>query len=216
MTQSDSPRTPVPPPTQQVPPPSTSVPPPAAPPGPPPTTAGAPPAAPVPPAPWAAPETVEGPAPGVAWAGYGERLVGYIVDGLILSVVITIITILFAPFLAVGIDISDPANPTFSAGFFTSVVLLTLITAAVGVLYFPFFWVRGGQTPGMRLFGIRVVRDADGGPLSVGAAVMRLIGYWISGFVFGLGYIWVFIDKRRRGWFDLLANTAVIKDPVAR
>jgi uncharacterized RDD family membrane protein YckC len=68
----------------------------------------------------------------------------------------------------------------------------------------------------MRLFGIRVVRDVDGGPVSVGAAVMRLIGYWISGFVFGLGYVWVFIDKRRRGWFDLLGGTAVIRDPVAR
>ena len=42
----------------------------------------------------------------------------------------------------------------------------------------------------------------------------RLIGYWISGIVFYLGYIWIFIDKRKRGWFDLIAGTVVIKAPA--
>jgi uncharacterized RDD family membrane protein YckC len=152
----------------------------------------------------------------VEWAGYGERLVGYIVDGLIISVIITIIALLFTPVFLSGIDLSDPENPVFSAGFFASVALVTLILAGVGVIYFPFFWVRGGQTPGQRIFGIRVVRDQDGGPLSLSAAILRLIGYWVSGAVFSLGYIWVLLDKRRRGWFDLLGGTVVIKDPARR
>ena len=29
--------------------------------------------------------------------------------------------------------------------------------------------------------------------------------------VFYLGYIWIFIDKRKRGWFDLIAGTVVVK-----
>jgi len=169
-----------------------------------------------PPAAWAAPDATEGPAPGVAWAGYGERLVGYIIDGLILSVIITILSLLFIPLFISGIDLSDLENPTFSAGFFASVALFTVLAAIVGVVYFPFFWVRGGQTPGQRVFGIRVVRDQDGGPLSWGAAILRLIGYWVSGAVFSLGYIWVLLDKRRRGWFDLLGGTVVIKDPARR
>jgi uncharacterized RDD family membrane protein YckC len=77
--------------------------------------------------------------------------------------------------------------------------------------YFPWFWVRDGATPGMKMQNLRVVRDADGGPLSVGQAILRLIGYWVSGAVFYLGFIWIFIDKRRRGWHDLIAGTVVIK-----
>ena len=63
----------------------------------------------------------------------------------------------------------------------------------------------------MKMMGIKVVRDKDGGPLTMGQAILRLIGYWVSGFVFYLGYIWIFIDKRQRGWFDLIAGTVVIK-----
>jgi uncharacterized RDD family membrane protein YckC len=81
----------------------------------------------------------------------------------------------------------------------------------VSLGYFPFFWVRGGQTPGMRMFGLKVVMDRDGGPVTLGPAILRLIGYWVDGFVFYLGFIWVLIDKRRRGWHDLIAGTVVIQ-----
>ncbi len=81
----------------------------------------------------------------------------------------------------------------------------------ITVLYFPYFWSHGGQTPGMRLFHIRVVRDADGGPIGWGAALLRLIGYWVSAMVVYIGFLWVFVDKRRRGWFDLIAGTVVIE-----
>jgi hypothetical protein len=60
------------------------------------------------------------------------------------------------------------------------------------------------------------LRDADGGPITSGQAILRLFGYWVSGFVFYLGYIWIFIDKRRRGWMDLIAGTIVISSPDPR
>ena len=58
---------------------------------------------------------------------------------------------------------------------------------------------------------MRVVRDSDGGPVSAGAAILRLVGYWIDSLVFYLGFIWIFIDKRKRCWHDLIAGTVVIK-----
>jgi uncharacterized RDD family membrane protein YckC len=64
----------------------------------------------------------------------------------------------------------------------------------------------------MRLFGIRVVHDSDGTAIGWGTAVLRLLGYWVSGFFFSLGYIWMFFDSRRRGWHDLIAGTVVVKD----
>jgi len=31
--------------------------------------------------------------------------------------------------------------------------------------------------------------------------------------VFYLGYVWILVDKRRRGWHDLIAGTVMIKRP---
>jgi len=56
-----------------------------------------------------------------------------------------------------------------------------------------------------------VVRDADGGPVSGGTAFARLLGYWVNQVVFYIGFIWIFVDKRRRGWHDLIAGTVVIE-----
>jgi uncharacterized RDD family membrane protein YckC len=65
----------------------------------------------------------------------------------------------------------------------------------------------------MKIFGLRVVRDADGGKISGGTAIVRLIGLWISFAIFYLGIIWILVDSRRRGWHDLLAGTVVIRQP---
>ena len=45
----------------------------------------------------------------------------------------------------------------------------------------------------------------------LGDGLLRLLGLWVAGAVFYLGYIWIFIDKRRRGWQDLIAGTIVIR-----
>jgi uncharacterized RDD family membrane protein YckC len=47
------------------------------------------------------------------------------------------------------------------------------------------------------------------------AAILRWIGFYISHLVFHLGFIWIFIDGRRRGWMDLIAGTVVVAVPPA-
>lgn len=149
---------------------------------------------------WAAPEPTPGPAPGVEFAEPGARLVGYIID-IVINVVVVIVLSIIGGILAVTL-------PILSVIPFLAVIIIPLI-------YFPYFWSRegasNGQTPGMKQMGIRVVRDTDGGPITIGPAILRLIGYWVSGLVFYIGYIWIFVDKRRRGWFDLIAGTVVVK-----
>src|SRR6186997_379182 len=165
----------------------------------PPIVASPPPAAPAPTS-WTAPEPTPGPAPGVEFAEPGARLVGYIID-IAINVVIVLVLSLVAGLLVVTLPVLS--------------ILPILAIIIIPLIYFPFFWSRegpqNGQTPGMRQMGIRVVRDTDGGPITIGPAILRLIGYWISGVVFYIGYIWIFVDKRRRGWFDLIAGTVVVK-----
>ena len=152
---------------------------------------------PAPPIAWEAPPDEAGPAPGYAFGGPGERLVAYILDtiiisiGVIVSIIVGLIVTAIVP--ALGIP------------------LLIIAVLVISVGYFPYFWVKGGQTLGMRRFNLYVVRDKDGGPIGAGAAILRLIGYWIDGLVLYLGFIWILIDKRKRGWHDLIAGTVVVK-----
>lgn len=62
----------------------------------------------------------------------------------------------------------------------------------------------------MAILGLRAVRDRDGRPISGGQAVLRLIGYWVSGVAFCIGFVWIFVDDRKRGWEDLIAGTIVV------
>ena len=75
--------------------------------------------------------------------------------------------------------------------------------------YFVFFWAFVGYTPGKALLGLRIVRQ-DGRPISVGRAIPRYLGYWISAIPLFLGFIWILFDRQHEGWHDKLANTPVI------
>lgn len=165
---------------------------------------------------WAAPPEESGPAPGVEFGGYAARLVGYIIDGIIIAIVTTVIIVVGVVILTATSDFTldqtgTVQSGTVSAGGVTALLVTFLLAVIFGLLYFPWFWARGGQTPGMRLTNIRVVNDKDGTRIGWGKAFLRLIGFWISGAVFYIGFIWVFIDGRRRSWADLIAGTLVVK-----
>ena len=147
---------------------------------------------------WTAPEPLVGPAPGVEFASPGARLIAYIVDVVIQGI------------LALGLIL---VSFVFAFIFPPLFILGVVAWLAIAIGYFPYFWSKSGQTPGMKMMQIKIVRDVDGGPVTSGQAILRLIGYWVSGLVFYLGYIWIFIDKRRRGWMDLIAGTIVIAAP---
>jgi uncharacterized RDD family membrane protein YckC len=158
-----------------------------------------------PPAQWPAPPDALGPAPGVRFASHGARLVAYIVDGILVSVLVTIVAVLLsfgvAAFAVAGADALAVLGGIF--------VIVAIFAVSLG--YFPWFWVKGGATPGMRIFNLRVVRDRDGGPIGWGEALLRLVGFWVSSLVFYLGFAWILIDKRRRGWHDLIAGTVMVQ-----
>jgi uncharacterized RDD family membrane protein YckC len=153
---------------------------------------------------WKMPEVEPGPAPGIEFGGFGERLIAYIIDAVIVSVVVGVVAAIGAT--AIGLGAAGDSGLAIATGAF---VLAVAIVVSIG--YFPWFWVRSGQTPGLRTMGLRVVRDVDGGPVDWLHAFLRLFGYWISATVFYLGFIWILIDQRKRGWSDLIAGTVVIR-----
>jgi uncharacterized RDD family membrane protein YckC len=162
---------------------------------------------------WESPDLATGPAPGVEYAPHGARLVAYILDGIIISIAVTVPLIVGFILLGSGTTIQGNEVTSISAGSGLGFSLMVILATAIGLLYFPFFWARGGQTLGMKPFGLRVVRDRDGGRIGWGTALLRLVGLWVAAAVLYIGFIWIFIDKRRRGWQDLIARTVVIKRP---
>jgi uncharacterized RDD family membrane protein YckC len=85
-----------------------------------------------------------------------------------------------------------------------------LTTIAV---YSVFFWTVSGQTPGMRFLNLRV-RSMDGRRISLRQALRRLVGTALSIIPFGLGFLPVLFDDRRRAWSDRMAKTEVVYAPT--
>lgn len=160
---------------------------------------------------WEAPDPA-GPAPGIEFAPHGARLLAYLVDSVIIVVVaLGLLLVIGLAFLSGASTTDDGATVEVSAGAVFATVLIFVLMLSLVLLYFPFFWARGGQTPGMWPFGLRVVRDRDGGRIGWGTALLRMLGMYVVSAVFYLGFIWILVDKRRRGFHDLIAGTVVVK-----
>jgi uncharacterized RDD family membrane protein YckC len=160
---------------------------------------------------WESPDPVTGPAPGVEFAPHGGRLVAYIIDTILIAVIFIVVILVAGPLIANGSTTTASGRVTSFGATAPLGFLVLFIGFLVALLYFPFFWARGGQTPGMRPFNLRVVRDRDGTAFGWGTALLRLVGLYVAAAVFYIGFIWIFVDKRRRGWQDLIAGTVVIK-----
>lgn len=157
------------------------------------------------PYPPSAPPAVDGPAPGVRFASPVARFVGYLIDGFVTGAAYLLISLV----LGVIVAFAGSNGLDFLVGM--GIILYFLAFLVLWLVYFPYFWSRGGQTPGMKVMRIKVVRDEDGGPVSFGSGVVRLLGYFVSSAVLYLGFIWILIDRRKRGWHDLMAGTCVVE-----
>jgi uncharacterized RDD family membrane protein YckC len=80
---------------------------------------------------------------------------------------------------------------------------------ALGV-YFVFFWSLAGQTPGMRIAGLRV--SHAGRTPGVARSAVRYIALLASTIPLLLGLVPILFDRRRRGLQDFVAGTTVLVD----
>ncbi|HEU6445538.1 MAG TPA: RDD family protein [Gaiellaceae bacterium] len=97
-------------------------------------------------------------------------------------------------------------RPAWLAGVLLGSGWMVLVAA-----YFVLFWSAAGQTPGMRLLGVRV-RGPDGKGLSIGRSLLRLVGLLLAIVPMFAGFLPVLFTERRRGLPDYLAGTVVVYD----
>jgi uncharacterized RDD family membrane protein YckC len=137
------------------------------------------------------------------YAGFWLRFAAFVIDGFIVGFVIKVM------FPLVGWDIWNTKHFwlffALSAGSYLLAGLLT-------VVYHAAFWTWRGQTPGMMLLNIKVLRG-DGSPVNFGYALLRYVGYIVCGLMLGIGFLWIIWDARKQGIHDKIADTVVVKLP---
>jgi oligopeptide/dipeptide ABC transporter ATP-binding protein len=137
---------------------------------------------------------------GPALAEYAPRLGAYLID-LVLVAILTAIPIVlgFGLQAALGGGIGS---------------LAAIAGIAVGILvnlgYFAYFWSHGGVTPGMRPVHLQVVHEVGDQPLTWGNAIRRYIVFVFAQAALYIGFLWVFVDPRRKAWQDIAARTLVV------
>ncbi len=148
------------------------------------------------------------------YAGFVSRAVGLAIDVVISTVTITVVSWFLITVLGLfGVDVLNcPRDGGIS--YWRLVCQISSISLLVfAALFFPvylvLFWTLTGETPGMRVMGVRVMRR-DGRPVSLWTAIKRLIGYFVCFLTLGLGFLWVLLDDQRQGLHDILAGTVVI------
>ncbi|MDA3903322.1 MAG: zinc-ribbon domain-containing protein [Desulfuromusa sp.] len=137
-------------------------------------------------------------------AGFWMRLVATIIDAFIVFV----LQFLLGSLLAVaGFASGGGAEGTVG----NMAILIQLFGFVLSVTYYVVFTGYGGQTPGKMALRIKVIRR-DGSALSYGRAAFREVpAKFISGIIFGIGYLMVAFDEQKQGLHDRMADTYVIK-----
>lgn len=97
-------------------------------------------------------------------------------------------------------DPGDAAHRALARG------LLVAFTAG----YFAISWTRGGQTIGMRAWGLQLV-DAHGARPAWPRALLRFAVALVSLAALGAGFWWALYDADRRTWHDLAAATRMLR-----
>ncbi len=122
---------------------------------------------------------------------------------LVIALLLTAITLVIVPLdLIMGWDNVDKEELRTHPLYLT---YLFCVMAGFHIL----FWIRGGQTLGMRAWRLRVVRN-DGGSLTFKDALVRYLAAILSLLALGLGFLWVLVDPDKLSWHDRISKTRLV------
>jgi uncharacterized RDD family membrane protein YckC len=169
-----------------------------------------------------------GPAPGVAYADLVTRIIAYIIDAILLSIVFGVIGVaILGGFLLTG----------GIAGAIIGFVVLGLLYLGGSAAYFIYTWTSMRATVGQKVLNLETVNAADGATLTRDQAIRRwaylfgpsalgtvanfalvgsiaILGTLISlaAFVYAIYLLYTASQSpKRQGYHDVQAGTVVVK-----
>jgi uncharacterized RDD family membrane protein YckC len=142
------------------------------------------------------------------YVGFGPRLAAGLIDFFFMGFFQSVPVLLY-----VLVASSGPAPEDFWAWLLRAAPFLCL-----GLLIFAAYhvvqWSVWGQTAGMSMLGMRVV-GPDGRKPSLGRAMLRVMGYFFSFSIGGIGgFLLINFDSRSQGLHDKIAETYVVPERV--
>jgi uncharacterized RDD family membrane protein YckC len=137
-----------------------------------------------------------------AYGGLAARGLAIVADALLVHLAFIVI--------AASIALIESLFGAFGPGWLTG-SLFGAAWVVVVVGYFVLFWSATGQTPGMRLLGLRVLAGS-GEPPSVWRALVRFAALIVAIVPLFAGFVPVPFDDRRRALQDYVAGTAVVSE----
>lgn len=141
----------------------------------------------------------------ITYAGFWVRLGAYAIDSIIVFAGLLIIR--FTMWVAASVLGDSP----LAGNILFHYTLKDIVLYAAQVLYFILCTYYTGTTPGKRAMNLRVIPAENQKKLTFLNVLYReTIGRFLSGFIFGIGYIMIGIDKEKRGLHDILCDTRVV------
>jgi uncharacterized RDD family membrane protein YckC len=148
------------------------------------------------------------------FGGFWMRFLAIIIDGIIIGVVGTIVTLPFGLAMGgAGLRLGNNPDPAQVMAILPAIMgmvgLSFLIRMGLSMAYEVYFLTTKGATPGKMALGLKVTR-ADGGPISIGLAVGRFFAKYLSFLTFCIGFIIAGFDREKRSLHDHICGTRVV------
>ena len=134
----------------------------------------------------------------VQYVGFWSRLVASIID----SVLVIMLTLPILYFMY-GAEYFDSDGSLQGS---TDFIISYIFPIAVIIL----FWIYKSATPGKMVISAKIVDANTGNKPTIMQYIIRYLGYYVSIFALGLGFLWVAWDDKKQGWHDKMAGTVVI------
>jgi uncharacterized RDD family membrane protein YckC len=181
---------------------------------------------------WRPAVVAAGPAAGIEYADLTNRIIAFIIDGVILAIVGFVVNLVLLTTIVAAIV------TTGSALFILFGVVVLVIDVLLAGIYFVYTWTNLKASPGQRLLGMMTVSETDGSVLTFNQALARFVIMFAPGYVASLastvipgilglilslaGLAWtIFLiyttanDPKRQGFHDHYAHSVVIKPSAA-
>jgi uncharacterized RDD family membrane protein YckC len=134
---------------------------------------------------------------------------GLVSRALAIGIDAVIVNLSFSALAAIVALVVSAFNGNNNGASDHALVLGAGVWLALGGLYLVVFWTLAGQTPGMRF--LRITLDSHGKRrLRFGQAVRRLVGLGLSIVTFGIGFLGILYNERRRAWEDRMSDSEVL------
>jgi uncharacterized RDD family membrane protein YckC len=139
----------------------------------------------------------------VQLAGIGKRIIGILIDTVILWVVGMIIGALL------GLNYMNPANIDWTAFYYYLLIYFIIFFGYFTILEGP---LGNGRTIGKRIVGTKVVKEEDQSVMGYGDSFIRNIIRLIDGiFIYLVGFIFISTSKKEQRLGDRAVHTIVIR-----